>query len=151
MPRISADAMTVVPVYEPEFPPPAHLVGDAEMAVFRDVVATADKGHFRHEDRELLALYCTHVVTARRLMSRKRRTPEQDRELRAVTVLVGALSSKLRLGPKSRAPDNRRARSAGLRASVTFRPPWDETPPVERENLELATRWENTPTKGLGE
>jgi hypothetical protein len=121
VPRISAAALGVVPVAELEFPPPAHLNG-AEALVFRDVIGTADKGHFRSEDRELLALYATHVVTARALIKCKRRTVEQQRDLRAVTALIMSLSTKLRLGPKSRAPDNRRAASAGLRAGPN---PWD--------------------------
>ena len=37
------------------------------------------------------------------------------RDLRDATRLIITLSTKLRLGPKSRAPDNRRAASAGLR------------------------------------
>jgi hypothetical protein len=150
MPRISADAMSVVPVFEAEFPPPAHL-GNAEAAVFRDVVATADRGHFRHEDREMLGLYAVHVVAARKLMARKRRTLEQLRELRSETAIIVTLSTKLRLGPKSRAPDNRRARSAGLRANVNFAPPWEDTPPAEPARGPIATRWDDTPTKRLGE
>ena len=67
-----------------EFPPPAHL-GELEKAVFRDVVGSADPGHFRHEDRELLALYCVQVVAARDLMKRRRRSPEQMRDLRDAT------------------------------------------------------------------
>jgi hypothetical protein len=113
---LSADALTVVPVFKPEFPPPSHL-GPEEAVVFRDVVGTADHGHFRPEDRELIALYATHVIQARRLMARKRRTVEQQRDLRAETALVMSLSTKLRLGPKSRAPDNRRAQSAGSRGA----------------------------------
>jgi hypothetical protein len=118
---MSSDALAVVPVGKIDFPPPAHL-GDEEATVFRDVVGTADHGHFRSEDRELLALYCAHIVVARRLMARKRRTADQHRELRAETALIMSLSTKLRLGPKSRAPDNRRAASAGLRgfASVAL-------------------------------
>jgi hypothetical protein len=145
VPRISADSLAVVPVYTPEFPPPAHL-GEQERVIFRDVVATADRGHFRSEDRELLALYAVHVVTARRLMKRKRRTVEQQRDLRAETALIVSLSTKLRLGPKSRAPDNRRARSAGLRGNVNFKPPWDDAPPAERARPgPTATRWDDTP------
>ena len=70
MPRISAAALGVVPVAELEFPPPAHL-SEAEKIVFRDVVGSADPGHFRCEDRELLALYCAQVVAARTLMKRR--------------------------------------------------------------------------------
>ena len=56
-------------------------------------------------------------------MARKRRTAEQQRDLRAATALIITLSTKLRLGPKSRAPDNRRAASAGIRNSGPK--PWD--------------------------
>lgn len=129
MPRISAAALGVVPVTEVEFPPPAHL-NDAEAMVFRDVVGIADRGHFRHEDRELLALYCVQVVEARRLMKRKRRTLEQQRDLRAATSLIMSLSTKLRLGPKSRAPNNRCAASAGLQGGVK---PWE---PILRATAE---------------
>jgi hypothetical protein len=71
MPRISAAALGVVPVAELEFPPPAHL-NAAEATVFRDVIASSDPRHFRHEDRELLALYACHTVAARKLIKRKR-------------------------------------------------------------------------------
>jgi hypothetical protein len=114
MPRVSAAAWGVVPVAVLPFPPPAHL-SEAEKAVFKDVVGSSDYGHFRAEDRELLALYCVQVVAARALMKRKRRSPEEMRDLRDATRLIITLSTKLRLGPKSRAPDNRRAASAGLR------------------------------------
>ena len=119
MPRLSSAALGVVPAYAPELPPPAHL-NDAEKAVFRDIVASADSGHFRPEDRELLGLYCIHTVEARRLADRKRRSPEQKRELRETTKLLMALGTKLRLGPKSRAPDHRRAASAGSRSPPSY-------------------------------
>lgn len=141
MPRISAAALGVVPVVEVEFPPPARLNND-EAVVFRDVVGTADRGHFRPEDRELLALYCAHVVQARRLLKRKRRTAEQQRDLRAETAIVVSLSTKLRLGPKSRAPDNRRAASAGLRA--TAKPPLvlgAKAEQAARTHGSVDTRW----------
>jgi hypothetical protein len=152
MPRISSDALAVVPVARTDFPPPSHL-GDEEATVFRDVVLTADKNHFRSEDRELLGLYATHVVAARRLMKRKRRTPEQQRDLRAETALVMSLSTKLRLGPKSRAPDNRRSASSGLQKS--FARPWEDTTPSQQveatQRRPLATRWMDTPARRLGE
>jgi hypothetical protein len=144
MPRISAAALGVVPVAELEFPPPAHL-SEAEKVVFMDIVGTADRCHFRSEDRELLALYCVQVVAARALIKRKRRTAEQQRDLRAATALIITLSTKLRLGPKSRAPDNRRAASAGLRASGPK--PWDDAPTVraaegaEAPEAPVDTRW----------
>jgi hypothetical protein len=127
VPRISAAALGVVPAAELEFLPLAHL-SEAEKAVFRDVVGSADPGHFRHEDRELLALYCAQVVAARTLMKCRRRAAEQERDLRAATALIITLSTKLRLGPKSRAPDNRRAASAGMRRPGPK--PWDR--PAER-------------------
>jgi hypothetical protein len=145
MPRISADAMAIVPVHKIEFPPPAHL-GEQEATVFHDVVATADRNHFRPEDRELLALYCVHVVVARRLMARKRRTAEQQRDLRAETALIVSLSTKLRLGPKSRAPDNRRAAGAGLRGFATSALAASPAQPVELEPSRgpIETRWTTT-------
>jgi hypothetical protein len=106
MPRQSSAALGIVPAYAVELPPPAHL--NKEKAVFRDIVASADSGHFRSEDRELLGLYCIHTIEARRLAGRKRRSPEHLRGLRETTKLLMTLSTKLRLGPKSRAPDHRR-------------------------------------------
>jgi hypothetical protein len=142
MPRISAAAHGVVPAAPLEFPPPPHL-NAAEAAVFRDVVASSDPRHFRHEDRELLGLYACHTVAARKLMKRRRRDPDQDRELRALTALIVTLSTKLRLGPKSRAPDNRRAASAGLRPPGPR--PWD--PPQakmpEAAEQHINRRWED--------
>jgi hypothetical protein len=44
----------------------------------------------------------------------------------AATALIITLSTKMRLGPKSRAPDNRRAASAGMRISGPK--PWDIAP-----------------------
>jgi hypothetical protein len=32
------------------------------MTVWRDVVGTADDGHFRHEDGEMLGLYCVQIA-----------------------------------------------------------------------------------------
>jgi phage terminase small subunit len=119
MPRISAASLGVVPSYAVELPPPAHL-NEGEKAVFRDIVAAADSGHFRSEDRELLGLYCVHVVEARRMAGRNRRSPEHLRELRETTKLLMSLSVKLRLGPKSRAPDHRRAASAGSRSPPSY-------------------------------
>src|SRR4029077_11841257 len=112
--------------------------------VFRDIVGSADPGHFRHEDRELLALYCAQVITARTLMKRRRRAVEQERDLRAATALIITLSTKLRLGPKSIAPDNRRAASAGMRTSGPK--PWDLAPTraEEAEAAELIRTCEAT-------
>lgn len=119
MPRLSSAALGIIPPAALELPPPAHL-NEAEKAVFRDIVASADSGHFRPEDRELLALYCVQVVESRRLAARKRRSSEQLRELRETTKLLMALATKLRLGPKSRAPDHRRAASAGSRLPPSY-------------------------------
>ena len=74
-----------------------------------------------------MALYSAQVIAARGLMKKRRRAAEQERDLRAATALIITLSTKLRLGPKSRAPDNRRAASAGMRRPGPK--PWD--PPVE--------------------
>jgi phage terminase small subunit len=136
MPRTAAAFLDVVPAFRLDIPPPPHL-NEAEQAVWRDTVGTADEGHFRPEDRELIAHYCVHVAQARRLMARKRRTPEQMRDLRAETALVMSLSTKLRLGPKSRAPNRRRAESAG---AVTDTEPWQVTAPQAPQGP-TAGRW----------
>ena len=81
MPRLSSAALATVPTYAVELPPPAHL-NEAEKIIFSDLVGTADRGHFRPEDRELVALYAVHVAEMRRLIARKRRSPEQRRGLR---------------------------------------------------------------------
>jgi hypothetical protein len=120
MPRRSAASLSVVPCFE-ELRPPEHL-GPAEAAVFRDVIRAADRDHFRREDVELIALYCCHVVTARALMRKKRRTADQERALRSTTALIVNLSVKLRLGPKSRCPTDRRRASAGQENA--YPPPW---------------------------
>jgi hypothetical protein len=142
MPRISAAALGVVPAAELEFPPPAHL-SESEKGVFRDIVASADPGHFRHEDRELLALYCAQVIAARGLMKKRRRAAEQERDLRAATALIITLSTKLRLGPTSRAPDNRRAASAGMRrpGPKPWDPPADAREVPEKSEAPVGQRW----------
>ena len=87
-----------------------------------------------------MALYCVQVVAARALMKRRRRSPEQMRDLRDATRLIVTLSTKLRLAPKSRAPDNRRAASAGIRSGPK---PW-ETPSAEapeKPEAPVERRW----------
>jgi hypothetical protein len=123
MPRISAASLAVVPVFEVAIPPPPHL-GPVEAAIFRDTVASADANHFRGEDRELLCLYACHCATARRLMKKRRRTLDEQSDLVALTSLIMRLSARLRLGPKSRSPDNRRAAGAGLQNSA-LQQPWE--------------------------
>jgi hypothetical protein len=98
---------------------PAHL-NETERAVFRDIVGSADRGHFRSEDREMLALYSIHVAELRRLATHKRRSPAHMQEIRTLSKLVMDLSVKLRIGPKSRAPDHRRAASAGMRPPPSY-------------------------------
>jgi hypothetical protein len=110
-----------VPAFEYQLRPPEHL-GPAEAAVFSDVVRAADRDHFRSEDVEMIALYSVHVVTARALMRKKRRTLNQERALRSTTALVLNLMTRLRLGPKSRCPNDRRRASAGQENA--YPPPW---------------------------
>ena len=97
------------------------------------------------DQRERKYRYCVQVVAARDLMKRRRRSPEQMRDLRDATRLIITLSTKLRLGPKSRSPDNRRAASAGMRTGGPK--PW-ETRPVHAEAPEAAEqhvdrRWQD--------
>ena len=68
---------------------------------FRDVVASSDPRHFRHEDRELLALYACHTVAARKLMKRKRlrvSTPNTSSiAFTASTRMIGSSEFKRRM------------------------------------------------------
>ena len=121
----------------------------AEKVVFRDVVASADPGHFRHEDRELLALYCAQVIAARGLMKKRRRAAEQERDLRATTALIITLSHQTEVGRSRRAPDNRRAASAGMRIpgpKPSYPQPRAETPEAAREEPKAPgdQRWNST-------
>ena len=121
MPRVSSAALAAVPACELEFLPPPHLSADAAV-IFRDVIASADKGHFRHEDRMLLSLYCCHCVEAQRLMRKRRLSHDERCDLSRLTSVIMALSVKLRIGPKSRHPNHRRGQNAGLAGGVE---PWE--------------------------
>jgi hypothetical protein len=59
------------------------------------------------EDRELVALYACHTVSARKLMKRKRRDPEQDRSkpLPEGSVRIGQPGHAGRRGPAGPAFD----------------------------------------------
>ena len=106
-------------------PRPAHL-SDAEAAVFRDVVGTADGGHFRPKDRELLSLYCAHVVQGARSDEAEAADGGAATGFacchRADHVAVDEIATG------AQEPDHRRAASAGLRASAKpgERRPWEE-------------------------
>ena len=118
---ISAASLSVVPVGRPEFPPPAHL-SEAEKAVFRDLVGSVPAAHFHGEDRELVALYAIHVAELHRLAKVKRRPPDRMRAIGEATRLIVSLAVKLRLGPKSRRPNDLRGSTTGL---PTGRRPWE--------------------------
>ena len=120
---------------------PAHL-SDAEAAVFRDVVGTADGGHFRPKDRELLSLYCAHVVQGARSDEAEAADGGAATGFacchRADHVAVDEIATG------AQEPDHRRAASAGLRASAKpgERRPWEE---AEQESSRLAVDFRFTP------
>lgn len=126
MPRISQAASAVTRIGAPDrLAPPAEF-GAAESLVFRQTVATAPVDHFRPEDLPLLCAYARAVVMERRAgeelgaMIAARKAPAQWLgTYGCVAKTMMSLAVRLRLGPLSRANNNRRSPKSGA-ASVSF-------------------------------
>ena len=73
MPRISAAALGVGSGRRARIPAASPSERGRKGRFSGTLSPAADPGHFRHEDRELLALYCVQVIAARALMKRRRR------------------------------------------------------------------------------
>jgi phage terminase small subunit len=117
MPRTSKDALAVAHIGPGAWrlDPPAEL-GEVEAAIFRQTVASVPHDHFSAEDTGLLCAYVRARVLERRAFE----------ELEAGAVVAGStspwlavhiamvrslstLAVRLRLGPKSRHPNNSRS------------------------------------------
>jgi phage terminase small subunit len=97
--------------------PPADL-GEVEAAIFRKIVAGVPHDHFSAEDSELLCAYCRALALERRasdeLASAATIGGQASPWLAVYATAVRAVSTlavRLRLGPKSRHPNNSRRTS----------------------------------------
>src|SRR5262249_15988151 len=103
--------------------PPPELAEDAAL-VFRETVAAVPANHFQVEDSALLAAYSRTVVLARQAAAELPKNPLADGKVSpwlathtAHVRLLAQLSIRLKLGPRARRPDARRAAKPTPRAS----------------------------------
>jgi hypothetical protein len=111
----SRDSLTVFPGGRRVLEPPAEL-GEIEAAIFRQVVASVADAHFTAEDLGLLCAYSRALALERRASDELAAAAVGNHQawLPVYTVAVRALSTlsvRLRLGPKSRHPNNSRRTS----------------------------------------
>jgi hypothetical protein len=134
MPRRSSPSLTIAylsPLPD-RLPPPAEL-GEVEREVFRATVAAAPLGHFQAEDAPLLCAYVRAITLERRAAEELAAgavigsVPSPWLAVHAEMVkALSALSVRLRIGPKSRAPSNNR-RSAGSGRTPSAYDVWDKS------------------------
>jgi phage terminase small subunit len=114
-------------------------LGGVEAEIFRHVVASVPAEHFQAEDLHLLAAYSRAAALERRAAEElqacavvgSQPSPWLAVHASAVRSLA-ALATKLRLGPRSRNPNNRRAAKSGAT------PSYYETMSLQPENTENA-------------
>ena len=126
MPRESQAALTIAHLNPGRRLEPPPELGGIEAEIFRQTVASVAVDHFQPEDMTLLCAYCRAVALERRAAE----------ELRACAVVsdrvspwlavhtqmartMMQLSVRLRLGPRSREPNNRR-RAAKSKAPPSY-------------------------------
>jgi hypothetical protein len=117
MPRRSKDALTVVHIGPGarRLEPPPELPGRVA-EIFRQTVASTPHDHFQPEDVHLLSAYSQTVALAETAAAELSAHPLIDGKVSAWLAiqrdqvrLLAVLSMRLKLGPKSRRPDGRRA------------------------------------------
>jgi hypothetical protein len=122
MPRVSTAALSVVAIGAARLEPPPEI-GAAEAKIWRQIVAAAPQGHFHGEDVHLLRSYCSAVAVEQRIAAKlgKPRAParllvEHGRAVRSVVLLA----TKLRLGPRARAPTKQRPGNGSARTPSAY-------------------------------
>jgi phage terminase small subunit len=118
VPRASKAALTIAHVGPRHLEPPSEL-GEVEAAIFRQTVASVATNHFAAEDLTLLCAYARTAALERHAAEElaieatvgSQPSPWLAVHASAVRSLM-ALSVRLRIGPRSRAPSNNRRRSA---------------------------------------
>jgi phage terminase small subunit len=115
MPRTSAAALSVIAIGPGRLDPPPDIAAEAAK-VWRHIVGAAPVGHFKPEDCDLLAAYCSAVAVERRIAGKmaKAKAParlivEHARIVRSVVLLA----MRLRLGPRARHPTKTRPSGSG--------------------------------------
>jgi hypothetical protein len=106
LPRASkTSALVLGPVTDRLQPPPE--LAATEAAIFRATVASVAPGHFAPEDVALLSAYARAAVLERRAFEQANAAAHAH-----AAKSLAALSVRLRIGLRSRAPSNNRRRSA---------------------------------------
>jgi hypothetical protein len=117
MPRQSKAALTIAHIGpgNRRLEPPG-VLGEIEAAVFRQTVATMPFEHFSLEDVSLLSAYSQAAVLAQKAAAELAAHPVIDGRVSPWLIiqkeqvrLLAQLSIRLKIGPKSRRPDSRRA------------------------------------------
>jgi hypothetical protein len=134
MPRKSKAALTIAHIGPGarRLEPPADMAPEAA-AVFRETVAIVPCGHFQPENMPLICSYARDVVLTQRAAAELAAQPVVDGKvspwLAIYTTMLRAqvvLSRLLKIGPKARHPDSRRA------SKPVREPSYYETHPVAR-------------------
>ena len=117
MPRKSKAALTIAHIGPGarRLDPPPEPTGRAA-DIFRHTVASAEYGHYQPEDMSLLVAYSQTVVLAETAAAELAANPVVDGKVspwlaiqKEQVRLLAMLSTRLKIGPKSRRPDSRRA------------------------------------------
>jgi phage terminase small subunit len=118
MPRKSQASLTIAHIGPgvKRLEPPADLAPDAAV-IFRETVASVPHTHFSPEDTTLLAAYCRTAILARQAAEALAANPiAADGKVSpwlathtAHVRLLAALAIRLKVGPRARRPDARRA------------------------------------------
>ena len=117
MPRKSKAALTIAHIGPGarRLEPPPELTGRAA-DIFRHTVASAEYGRYQPEDTSLLIAYSQTVVLAETAAAELAANPVVDGKVspwlaiqKEQVRLLAMLSTRLKIGPKSRRPDSRRA------------------------------------------
>ena len=150
MPRKSKAALSIAHIGPGarRLEPPADL-GEIEAAIFRQTVASVPFDHFSAEDVSLLCAYCTTVMLAKSAAAELAARPVVDGKVspflamhRDQVRLMAVLSVRLKLGPKSRRPDSRRATKPTSPPSYYDLHPVTPSPaPPRKDGDPWARRW----------
>jgi hypothetical protein len=112
MPRISAEALALG--HRNRLQPPAELT-EPERSIFLEIVAGAPADHFAAEDTPLVRAYASAIAQQRRaaaMIASDAVSPLWITMHAAAVASMGVLSIRLRLGVRSRKPNNSRRTAA---------------------------------------